>query len=116
MEITHIEHIGIAVRNLEESIKYYEDILGMKCYAVEEVDEQKVKTAFFKVGDTLFISIFLHSLLKSFQACSDFKNENSNFKLHVKDSKNSQMVSSMAVRQLVERDFVSFIIVFINIS
>jgi methylmalonyl-CoA/ethylmalonyl-CoA epimerase len=52
MELTHIEHIGIAVKNLEESIKYYEDILGLKCYSVEEVTDQKVKTAFFKVGQT----------------------------------------------------------------
>lgn len=52
MNLTHIEHIGIAVRNIEESVKYYEDILGLKCYAVEEVVDQKVKTAFFKVGQT----------------------------------------------------------------
>jgi len=52
MELTHIEHIGIAVKNLDESIKYYENILGLKCYAVEEVKDQKVKTAFFKVGET----------------------------------------------------------------
>jgi methylmalonyl-CoA/ethylmalonyl-CoA epimerase len=52
MKITHIEHIGIAVKNLEESLKYYEGILGLKCYAVEEVKDQKVKTAFFMVGQT----------------------------------------------------------------
>jgi methylmalonyl-CoA/ethylmalonyl-CoA epimerase len=52
MELTHIEHIGIAVDSLEESISYYENILGLKCYAIEEVKEQKVKTAFFKVGQT----------------------------------------------------------------
>ena len=52
MKITHIEHIGIAVRSLEESIAYYEEILGFKCYAVEEVKEQRVKTAFFMVGQT----------------------------------------------------------------
>ncbi|NTW31260.1 MAG: methylmalonyl-CoA epimerase [Bacteroidetes bacterium] len=52
MNITHIEHIGIAVKSIEESIKYYENILGLKCYAVEEVKEQKVKTAFFMVGQT----------------------------------------------------------------
>jgi methylmalonyl-CoA/ethylmalonyl-CoA epimerase len=52
MELTHIEHIGIAVSNLEASIKYYEDVLGLKCYAVEEVKDQKVKTAFFKIGQT----------------------------------------------------------------
>lgn len=52
MEPTHIEHIGIAVNNLEESISFVEKLLGLKCYAVEEVKDQKVKTAFFKVGQT----------------------------------------------------------------
>jgi methylmalonyl-CoA/ethylmalonyl-CoA epimerase len=52
MKPTHIEHIGIAVNNLEESIKYYENVLGLKCYAIEEVADQKVKTAFFQVGGT----------------------------------------------------------------
>jgi methylmalonyl-CoA/ethylmalonyl-CoA epimerase len=52
MNITHIEHIGIAVKNLGKAKKYYEQVLGLKCYAVEEVADQKVKTAFFKVGQT----------------------------------------------------------------
>lgn len=52
MNITHIEHIAIAVKSLEDAIPYYENILGLKCYNVEEVSEQKVKTAFFKVGQT----------------------------------------------------------------
>lgn len=52
MNISQIEHIGIAVDSLEESIKYYEEVLGLKCYAVEEVVDQKVKTAFFLVGNT----------------------------------------------------------------
>ncbi len=52
MNITHIEHIGIAVKNLSEAINYYETVLGLKCYAVEEVPDQKVKTAFFMVGQT----------------------------------------------------------------
>ncbi len=52
MNISHIEHIGIAVKNIEESKKYYEEVLGLSCYAVEEVKDQKVKTAFFKIGDT----------------------------------------------------------------
>lgn len=52
MNISHIEHIGIAVNSLEEAIPYYENMLGLKCYAIEEVAEQKVKTAFFMVGET----------------------------------------------------------------
>ncbi|HNW99251.1 MAG TPA: methylmalonyl-CoA epimerase [Bacteroidales bacterium] len=52
MNISHIEHIGIAVKNLQEAINYYENILGLKCYAIEEVKDQKVKTAFFMVGQT----------------------------------------------------------------
>lgn len=52
MKPTHIEHIGIAVNNLEEAIPFYENVLGLTCYAVEEVADQKVKTAFFKVGQT----------------------------------------------------------------
>ena len=52
MKPTHIEHIGIAVTNLEESISYYENVMGLECYAIEEVADQKVRTAFFKVGDT----------------------------------------------------------------
>jgi methylmalonyl-CoA/ethylmalonyl-CoA epimerase len=52
MNITHIEHIGIAVKNLDDSIKFYEEKLGMKCYAIEEVKDQRVKTAFFQVGQT----------------------------------------------------------------
>ena len=52
MNISNIEHIGIAVKNLEESIRYYENVLGLKCYRIEEVKDQKVKTAFFKIGDT----------------------------------------------------------------
>jgi len=52
MKLSHIEHIGIAVNSLEESIPYYEEVLGLKCYAIEEVKDQKVKTAFFKVGQT----------------------------------------------------------------
>lgn len=52
MNISHIEHIGIAVKSIEESRKYYEEVLGLTCYAVEEVKDQKVKTAFFQVGGT----------------------------------------------------------------
>lgn len=52
MNVSHIEHIGIAVISLETAIPYYETLLGTKCYAIEEIADQKVKTAFFKVGQT----------------------------------------------------------------
>jgi methylmalonyl-CoA/ethylmalonyl-CoA epimerase len=52
MKVSRIEHIGIAVESLDAAIPYYETLLGTKCYAVEEVTDQRVKTAFFKVGDT----------------------------------------------------------------
>jgi methylmalonyl-CoA/ethylmalonyl-CoA epimerase len=52
MNISHIEHIGIAVTSLEDAIPFYENTLGLKCYAIEEVADQKVKTAFFMVGQT----------------------------------------------------------------
>lgn len=52
MKPTHIEHVGIAVKDLETSIKYYETVLGLECYKIEEVADQKVKTAFFMIGQT----------------------------------------------------------------
>jgi len=52
MKPSHIEHIGIAVNSLETAIPYYEQLLEQKCYSIEEVTDQKVRTAFFKVGDT----------------------------------------------------------------
>lgn len=52
MKPTHIEHIGIAVKSLDDAIPYYENVLGLKCYAIEVVADQKVKTAFFMVGQT----------------------------------------------------------------
>ena len=52
MKTEKIEHIGIAVRSIEEAKKFYENVLGLKCYLIEEVPDQKVKTAFFLVGGT----------------------------------------------------------------
>ena len=48
MDISHIEHVGIAVPSLDEAIPFYENMLGFKCFAIEEVPDQKVRTAFFK--------------------------------------------------------------------
>ncbi len=52
MNLSHIEHLGIAVKSIEASLPYYENVLGLKCYSIEEVADQKVKTAFFKIGQT----------------------------------------------------------------
>ncbi len=52
MKPTHIEHIGIAVSDLREAIRYYENVLELECYAIEEVKDQKVRTAFFRLGET----------------------------------------------------------------
>ena len=51
MKLNQIDHIAIAVKNLDQSIKLYEEIFGLKCYLVEEVEDQKVRTAFFKLGE-----------------------------------------------------------------
>ena len=51
MKISHIEHLGIAVESIEAALPYFENVLGLKCYNIEEVEDQKVKTAFLKVGE-----------------------------------------------------------------
>jgi methylmalonyl-CoA/ethylmalonyl-CoA epimerase len=46
-----VEHIGIAVKNLESAKQTYEKLLGTKCYKTEKVEKEQVLTAFFKTGD-----------------------------------------------------------------
>lgn len=50
--IRKIEHLGIAVENLEESLKIYETLLGEKCYKTELVESEFVKTAFLQIGES----------------------------------------------------------------
>lgn len=52
MNISRVDHIGIAVKSIEEALKFYEGALGIKCTGQEVVEDQKVKTAFLPVGDT----------------------------------------------------------------
>jgi len=52
MRTLKVDHIGIAVKSISEALKLYEEVLGIKCEGVEEVSEQKVKTAFLPIGDT----------------------------------------------------------------
>jgi methylmalonyl-CoA/ethylmalonyl-CoA epimerase len=49
--ITKIDHLGIAVQSLDQAVPYYEKALGLKCERREEVASQKVRTAFFAVGE-----------------------------------------------------------------
>ena len=51
MKVSHIEHLGIAVQSIEESLPYFENVLGLKCYNIEVVEDQRVKTAFLKCGE-----------------------------------------------------------------
>lgn len=50
--IGKVDHIGVAVKSINEALKFYEDVLGIKCVSTEVVEEQKVKVAFLPVGDT----------------------------------------------------------------
>lgn len=50
--VEKVDHIGIAVKDLEKALKFYEEILGLKCEGTEVVEEQKVKVAFLPIGDT----------------------------------------------------------------
>ncbi len=50
--VVKLDHIGIAVSNLDETLRIYTDLLGMKLHGTETVEEQKVKTAFLPIGDT----------------------------------------------------------------
>lgn len=52
MNVTRVDHIGIAVKNLDEMVKWYEDILGVKAHGTETVDEQKVTVAFLPIGES----------------------------------------------------------------
>ncbi|KGG80620.1 methylmalonyl-CoA epimerase [Caloranaerobacter azorensis H53214] len=50
--VKKVDHIGIAVKNLEETLKFYKEVLGLELNGIEIVEEQKVKVAFLPIGDT----------------------------------------------------------------
>lgn len=52
MKALKVDHIGIAVKDLDETLKFYTDILGLECQGTEVVEEQKVRVAFLPIGDT----------------------------------------------------------------
>lgn len=51
MTPSRIDHIGIAVTNLDEAVSFWESVMGLQCYAVETVEDQKVRTAFIRCGE-----------------------------------------------------------------
>ena len=61
MKISHIEHLGIAVKSIEEALPYYEKVLGLTCYNIETVEDQKVKTAFLRPVRTVPSPVSLKS-------------------------------------------------------
>ncbi len=52
MKVLKLDHIGIAVKNLDETLKFYTEALGLEIHGTETIEEQKVKVAFLPVGDT----------------------------------------------------------------
>ncbi|NLW24667.1 MAG: methylmalonyl-CoA epimerase [Clostridia bacterium] len=52
MKVLKVDHIGIAVKNLEESLNFYTEVLGLKNEGIEVVEEQQVKVAFLPCGDS----------------------------------------------------------------
>lgn len=52
MKTVGVDHIGIAVKSIDEALKFWEETLGIKCTGREEVAEQRVVTAFLPLGGT----------------------------------------------------------------
>lgn len=52
MKIKHIDHIGIAVKEIEQATRFYTEILGIQLQNIEEVTDQKVKVGFFPITDS----------------------------------------------------------------
>jgi methylmalonyl-CoA/ethylmalonyl-CoA epimerase len=52
MKVLKVDHIGIAVNNIEESLKFYSEILGLDCHGIEVAEDHKVKVAFLPCGDS----------------------------------------------------------------
>jgi methylmalonyl-CoA/ethylmalonyl-CoA epimerase len=103
MNLTHIEHIGIAVNNLEVSISYWEKVFNVKCSAIAVLSKQQVKTAFFQVGQArieLIESTALESPIRQFI----YKDDEGILQMvfEGKKSENSSSVTKAIVIQLID--------------
>ena len=63
-----IDHIGIAVKNLDETVKYYTEVLGLKLERIEEVPTQNVRVAFIDAGN-VHIELLEHYHAVYFEQC-----------------------------------------------
>ena len=52
MKIKHIDHIGIAVKSIDQAKRFYSEILGLKIEGIEDVPDQKVNVAFLPITDS----------------------------------------------------------------
>lgn len=52
MKVLKVDHIGIAVNNLDEALKFYQEVLGLSCEGTEVVEEQKVRVGFLPCGES----------------------------------------------------------------
>lgn len=69
MEVKKVDHIGIAVKSLDEALPFYTDTLGLSCIGIETVESEQVRVAFLKVGDVkleLLEPLSEHSPIASF--------------------------------------------------
>jgi methylmalonyl-CoA epimerase len=71
--IKKLDHIGVAVSDIDEALKFFSDALGLKCEHVEEVVEQKVKIAFIPAGD---VNLELVQATESDSAIAKFIDKN----------------------------------------
>jgi methylmalonyl-CoA/ethylmalonyl-CoA epimerase len=51
MEVKKIDHVGIAVKSLDEALPFYVETLGLECLGIEVVESEKVRVAFLKIGE-----------------------------------------------------------------
>lgn len=52
MKLENLDHIGVAVTSIAEALPFWESVLGIRLHGIEEIVEQKVRTAFLPVDDT----------------------------------------------------------------
>ena len=57
-QIKSLDHIGIAVKNIDEHIPYYRDVLQLEFLGIKNVESQKIRTANFKISNETMIEVY----------------------------------------------------------